>query len=432
MNLVLRNLKGTKDYLPAEQQLRNRIKNTLEAVFARYGCRPLETPILCHYEILASKYAGGEEILKEVYRLQDQGERELALRYDLTVPFARVIGMNPNLRLPFKRYEIGRVFRDGPVKSGRLREFMQCDVDIAGVRSTIAEAELIAMTLDAFAALKLDVYVSYNNRKLLSGVLVSLGIPQEQLNSTILSLDKVEKIGAAGVKEELQNAGFSAAAIENIFSVFQEGDKTAYYERRFDHPLVRAGVAELNELEGYLSALKMKDRVRFDPLLARGLEIYTGTVFEVFLSDGRISSSIAGGGRYDYIIGAFLGSETEYPAVGISFGLDVIFTALSMDEEDSEATVADIFLIPLDTAAQCLEIAHALRREGFRVEMEMGERRLKRSLDYANKERIPVVLILGEDELAQGEIKLRSMKSGEEISVPIYELTAKLKQLLVG
>ncbi|MEW5920932.1 MAG: histidine--tRNA ligase [Bacillota bacterium] len=430
MNLELRNLKGTKDYLPAEQQLRNRIKNTLEAVFARYGCRPLETPVLCHYDILASKYAGGEEILKEVYRLQDQGNRELALRYDLTVPFARVIGMNPNLRLPFKRYEIGRVFRDGPVKTGRLREFIQCDVDIAGVRSTIAEAELMAMALDAFAALNLDVYISYNNRKLLSGVLASLGIPEEKRNGTILSLDKVEKIGVAGVQEELQNEGISPATIDSIFSVFQKGNTTAYYERRFDHPLVRAGILELNELEGYLNALKLADKVRFNPLLARGLEIYTGTVYEVFLSDGRIKGSIASGGRYDHIIGAFLESETEYPAVGISFGLDVIFTALSMDDDKAEVAAADIFLIPLDTAAPCLVIARGLRREGFRVEMEMGERRLKRSLDYANKEGIPFVLILGENELAQGEIKLRRMASGEEISIPLYDLAATLKNML--
>ncbi len=430
MNLELRNLKGTRDYLPAEQQLRNWIKNTLEAVFARYGCRPLETPILCHYDLLASKYAGGEEILKEIYRLRDQGDRELALRYDLTVPFARVIGMYPNLRLPFKRYEIGRVFRDGPVKTGRLREFIQCDVDIAGVRSTIAEAELMAMALDAFAALGLEVYISYNNRKLLSGVLLSLGVGEDQLNRTILSLDKVEKIGSAGVVEELQASGLQPAVIQSIFSVFQEGRQRAYYEERFQHPLVREGAAELKELEGYLGVLQAGDGVRFDPLLARGLEIYTGTVFEVFLKDGRIKSSIAGGGRYDHIIGAFLQSEAEYPAVGISFGLDVIFTALSMDEGKVEAKAADIFLIPLGTGAACLEIAYRLRRQGFRVEMELGERRLKRSLDYANKEGIPFVLILGANELAKGEIKLRRMASGKETDVPLDTLAETLQELI--
>ncbi len=428
MNLELRNLKGTKDYLPAEQQLRNRIKSTLEGVFIRYGCRPLETPILCHQEVLASKYAGGEEILKEVYRLKDQGERELGLRYDLTVPFARVIGMNPNLRMPFKRYEIGRVYRDGPIKMGRLREFMQCDVDIAGVRSPVADAELMVMALDAFRELDLEVYISYNNRKLLSGVLTALGVGEKQMNRVILSLDKLEKIGADGVQEELEGEGIAPSLIESIFAVFQEGNTTAYYERRFPHPLVTEGVAELNELDSYLHALKVEDKVRFNPLLARGLEIYTGTVYEVFLTDSKITGSIASGGRYDHIIGAFLESDVEYPATGISFGLDVIFTAIEMEGEGLETAVADFFLIPLGTVAPCMELAHRLRQEGLRVEMEMSERRLKRSLDYANKEAIPFVLILGEDELARREINLRNMADGEEKSLPLQGLAHKLKE----
>lgn len=430
MDMELRNLKGTKDYLPAEQQLRNEIKNTLENVFSRYGCRPLETPIICHHEILASKYGGGEEILKEVYHLEDQGERKLGLRYDLTVPFARVIGMNPNLRMPFKRYEIGRVYRDGPVKTGRLREFMQCDVDITGVSSPIAEAELMIMALDAFAELGLDVYICYNNRKLLSGVLASLGIGENQLNRIILSLDKVEKIGVAGVQEELRREGITDAVIDSIFSVFEEGNTPAYYQDRFQHPLVKEGVAELNELEGYLKALQPGDKIQFNSLLARGLEIYTGTVYEVFLRDGSIKSSIASGGRYDNIIGAFLQSETLYPAVGISFGLDVIFTALELAGKSMETPAADFFLIPLGTAVPCMQIAHKLRQEGLRVEMELTGRRLKRSLDYANKEKIPYVLILGENELAAEEIKLRSMEGGAEESLPLQGLAASLRQVL--
>ena len=429
VSLELRNLKGTKDYLPAEQQLRNRIKNTLEGVFTRYGCRPLETPIICHHEVLAFKYAGGEEILKEVYQLRDQGDRELGLRYDLTVPFARVIGMNPNLRMPFKRYEIGRVFRDGPVKMERLREFMQCDVDIAGVSSPVADAELIVMTLDAFKELDLDVYISYNNRKLLSGVLTSLGIGEEQIIRVILSLDKLEKIGAAGVQEELQDEGIATSLIESIFAVFEEGDTTAYYEHRFPHPLVQEGVAELNELNSYLHALKMEDKMRFNPVLARGLEIYTGSVYEVFLKDSKITGSIASGGRYDNIIGAFLEGEAV-PATGISFGLDVIFTAMEMAGKGLETAAADFFIIPLGTVAQCMKLAHQLRQAGLRVEMEMSERRLKRSLDYANKEAIPFVLILGEEELTRQEINVRNMDSGEEKSVPLQGLLGVLQEML--
>lgn len=171
MSIELRNLKGTGDFMPKEQSVRSDIIRKLENVFERYGYQPLETPIVCYYNVLASKYAGGAEILKEVYKLSDQGGRELGLRYDLTVPFAKLVGMNPEIRMPYKRYEIGKVFRDGPVKTGRNREFVQCDVDMVGVESMMAEAELMMMTVEAYKILGLDIFISYNNRKLLSGII---------------------------------------------------------------------------------------------------------------------------------------------------------------------------------------------------------------------------------------------------------------------
>ena len=331
MSIKLVNLKGTKDYLPEEQYLRNKIRFTLEEVFKSYGFRPLETPILCFMDVLSSKYAGGAEILKEIYQLSDQGQRELALRYDLTVPFARVIGMNPQLRLPFKRYEIGKVFRDGPVKTGRMREFMQCDVDIAGASSMMAEAEFILMVLDIFDKFGLDVYVSYNNRKLLSGILQCLQIPDPKINNVILSLDKLEKIGPEGVRQEIEALQLQDDMIERIFNLYDNKQiDLDYFSDNFPNSLVKEGINELKELNEYLLEVDALDKTRFNPFLARGLDIYTGTVFEVFLTDGAISSSIAAGGRYDKIIGGFLDDGKEYPAVGISFGLDVIYNALSM------------------------------------------------------------------------------------------------------
>lgn len=432
MEIELKNLKGTRDYLPAEQQLRNKIRNTLEEVFQRYGCRPMETPILCLYDILASKYGGGSEILKEVYSLQDQGKRELALRYDLTVPFARVIGMNPNLRMPFKRYEIGRVFRDGPVKTGRLREFMQCDVDIVGVKSTLAEAEMMAMAFDAFEQLGLDIVISYNNRKLLTGVLEHMGIPEGLIGETVISLDKVEKIGEEGVREELSIKGIHQEIIEKIFAIFREGKRPDFYASFSSSALIREGIAELNELEEYLAALNILEKTNFNPLLARGLEIYTGTVYELFLSSKKITSSIGSGGRYDKIIGGFINNGEEYPAAGISFGLDVIYTALSMENQDIwRGSTVDFFLIPLGTEKETLQLAQRLRKKGFNAEVEMSGKRLKRSLDYANKERIPYVLILGENELQQEKVALKDMQTGKEEKIPLAELeeiVTKLKK----
>jgi histidyl-tRNA synthetase len=433
METILRSVKGTKDFLPREQGLRNYIRRTLEEVFETYGCKPLETPMLQYYDLLASKYGGGAEIVKEVYRLSDQGERELALRYDLTVPLAKVVGMNPEMRLPFKRYEIGKVFRDGPVKPGRFREFVQCDVDIVGTSSMLAEAELISMAFAAFERLGLDVYVEVNNRKLLSGLLQALGVAEEQAEGVMLSLDKLEKIGVDGVVDDLQKRGIDKETIASVTAFLQSGERTLdSLAGRFAGPLVQEGIAELRELFACLKGAGVSGDVRFVPFLARGLSIYTGTVYEIFLRDGRITSSIGSGGRYDRIIGQFLGGGREYPAVGISFGLDVILTALTMGGAEEADSRADVFVVPLGTEANALGLANRLRAAGIRVELELSGRRLKKALDYANRERIPLVLIYGENERDAGAVTLRDMRSGEERTVALAgdRLIEAIAQLL--
>lgn len=436
MEMELRNVKGTKDFMPEEQQLRNRIRRTLEQVFETYGCKPLETPMLQYYELLASKYGGGAEILKEVYQLSDQGERELALRYDLTVPLAKVVGMNPEMRLPFKRYEIGKVFRDGPIKPGRFREFVQCDVDIIGVSSVLAEAELLEMAFAAFSRLGLEVYIEVNNRKLLSGILTELNVPEERAEDVMLSLDKLEKIGVDGVGEDLKARGIDAETIKGILTFLDDGrEKTLdSLSDTLTSPLARDGIAEIRELISFLTAAGVAADVRFHPFLARGLSIYTGTVYEIFLKDRSITSSIGSGGRYDRIIGQFLGGDKEYPAVGISFGLDVILTALTGKEGESGEPSADLFIIPLGTEKECLTLAGILRAAGLRVELELAGRRLKKALDYANKENIPLVIILGENELASGSAVLRSMREGTEEVLSLAEpeqVVEKIKAKLI-
>ena len=210
------NVRGTQDYLPEQEATRRVIRRTLEDTFIAYGRKPLETPILNYTELMASKYAGGAEILEEMYTLTDRGERDLALRYDLTIPFAKVVAMNPAIAMPFKRYEIGKVFRDGPIKAGRFREFTQCDVDIVGVESQVAEAELMMMALDAFNQLKLKINLQYNNRKLLVGLLQLFEVEQEQMNRVILTLDKIEKIDEKTMLAELKALGLSDNSIHKI------------------------------------------------------------------------------------------------------------------------------------------------------------------------------------------------------------------------
>lgn len=352
------NVKGTEDYLPNAEVIRRDIRRTLEDVFIQYGCKPLETPILNYSELLASKYGGGAEILEEMYTLSDRGKRNLALRYDLTIPFAKVVAMNPEIRMPFKRYEIGKVFRDGPIKTGRFREFTQCDVDIVGVESQVAEAELMVMALDAFRKLNLRVMIQFNNRKLLTGMLEMFKTEKEQMNQTILILDKLEKLGVDAVVIELIELGLSATTVQSIKQFLN--DKTnkdfSYFERYVqENDQIKQGLEELKELETYLVYLGVNSQCVFNPFLARGLEVYTGTIYELFLSDETIQSSIGSGGRYDNAIGGLIGTEETISTVGISFGLDVIYTAIkNSQKKDLKASNVDFYLIPMHTFKESL------------------------------------------------------------------------------
>lgn len=411
------NVKGTLDYLPEEEEIRRTIRRTMEDVFIQYGCKPIETPILNYQSLLASKYAGGAEILEEMYTLSDRGKRELALRYDLTIPFAKVVAMNPTLKMPFKRYEIGKVFRDGPIKTGRYREFTQCDVDIVGVQSQVAEAELMMMALDVFRRLKMDVTIQYNNRKLLVGFLRQLNITGQMVNRVILILDKIEKISKEKIKEELREAGLDQVAIDAIESFLQkdlDGIVEEYRQLAEKEEIIKQGLEEWNELQAYLKQLEIESCCLFNPFLARGLEIYTGTIYEIFLTDKSVKSSIGSGGRYDNAIGGLIGSQETYATVGISFGLDVIFAALSLENSYLEVERLDYYIIPIGRPMEAISAAKALRDHGFKVELELGKKKLAKALDKANKEGVKKVIIIGENEVDGNTYKVRDMETGEE------------------
>ena len=410
------NVKGTQDYLPDAEVVRRKIRRTLEDVFIQYGCKPLETSVLNYTELLASKYGGGAEILEEMYTLSDRGERELALRYDLTIPFAKVVAMNPTIRMPFKRYEIGKVFRDGPIKTGRFREFTQCDVDIVGVESQIAEAELMQMAVDAFQKLELDITIQYNNRKLLTGMLEAFDTPSEKINKVVLILDKLEKVGLEAVVAELEEQGLEPSTVTFIKQFLTDDNNASY--RYFDAFLekseqLKQGLAELKELDEYLKFLGIDGKCVFNPFLARGLEIYTGTIYEIFLADQSIKSSIGSGGRYDNAIGGLIGSNESFSTVGISFGLDVIYTAMSQLNERTESDL-DYYIIPINTQKEALRLAKYLRDMGYKVEMELGGKKLGKALEKANKEKVRQVVIIGEEEVKKNVMKIKDMITGEE------------------
>ena len=409
------NVRGTQDFLPKAEGVRRKIRRTLEDTFILYGCKPLETPILNYTELMASKYAGGAEILQEMYALTDRGERNLALRYDLTIPFAKVVAMNPGLAMPFKRYEIGKVFRDGPIKAGRFREFTQCDVDIVGVESQAAEAELMMMAIDAFEKLDVKICIQYNNRKLLYGLLQIFEVPAEMMNRVILILDKMEKIDRATLLKELTELQLTERSLIAIKQFLDAAPTIEYFETfTLQNDYVSQGVTELRELTSYLEALNITALCVFNPFLARGLEIYTGTIYEIFLADGAIKSSIGSGGRYDNAIGGLIGTDQSFATVGISFGLDVIYTAFEIaDKIANKPSEIDVYIIPIDTEKEALRLATALRKQGNRVEVELSGKKIRKAMEKANRENVAKVIVLGQDEVRQNQYELKDMESGE-------------------
>lgn len=416
--------KGVADVPPEDKLLKNKIVQKLTQTFELFGFMPLETPTLERYETLAAKGGAGEEsdALKETFKLTDQGDRKLALRFDLTVPLARYVAMNPALKMPFKRYEIGRVYRDGPIKLGRMREFWQCDVDIVGVSSMLADAEIIAIEQAGFQRLGLDVVIKVNNRKLLSGILAQCGI--EKKEQAIIALDKLDKIGKQGVTKELQERGYTEQQIKSLFGIIKEGISLSEIRRMVKNEEGNAGIAELEELFSYFK----KNTVVFEVTLARGLGYYTGTVFEVFLKSGKIGSSLGSGGRYDTMIGKFMGSDKITPAVGGSFGLVPIMEALRLEGNAATTlTTAKVLLVSIGTEKESLNIAAELRAKGIPTSFAMGKKGISKNLEYASALGIPYVLLVGENELKQKKVTLRNMQDGTQQLLSLKDVVTLLQ-----
>jgi len=427
--MELMNARGTRDFGPEDKIVRQKVIDMLRRTFELYGFSPLETPIIERLDVLAAKYAGGAEILKETFKFNDQGKRELCLRYDLTVPLARFVGMNPTMKMPFKRYAIGRVFRDGPVKTGRYREFWQCDVDIIGAKSMLADAQCVQIASKFFDTLGLDVKIEVNNRKLLDGMMETAGIDEDQRMGVILEIDKLKKTGLESVKREIEKKGVSEESVTKLIKILaisgSNQEKIEKLKELVQNENGFEGIAEIEEMLTYVD----EKNVVFNIALSRGLSYYTGPVFEVFLTDEKkFGSSLAGGGRWDNMIGDFLGGKKEYAAVGISFGIEPITAVMGMDESDVKSkTVTKLYVIPIQTQDKCVEICQELRGLGVSVDMDIMGRGISKNLDYANKMGIPNVLFVGEDEIKAGKYKLKDMTSGEEGMFTAEEVGEKLK-----
>lgn len=423
--MKLETAKGVRDFPPEEKIVRQEVVDALKRVFERYGFSPLETPIIERIEVLNAKFAAGEEsdTAKEIFRLQDQGKRNLGLRFDLTVPLSRYVSMNPNLKMPFKRYEIGRTYRDGPIKLGRYREFWQCDVDIVGSENMLAEAELIKLSLDVFKELGFDAYLELNNRKLLNGILEYAGIEAKNRAQAITIIDKLKKIGLEEAKKDLSKLGVSEDSLEKLEKVLSikgsNQDKLAKLKIMITNEVGVQGITELEQIFSYLSDDK---NVVLNISLARGLAYYTGPVFEGFLRNSKITSSICGGGRYDDLIGLYIGGNRQYPATGISFGLEPIIESIKLTKKELSKSVARVYVIPIKVVKEGLEIAQKLRANGVNTDVDIMGRGISKNLDYANKLGIPYVVIVGKKDLDNKEVTVRNMRSGEEKKVKLADI----------
>lgn len=442
--------KGTRDFGPAEMAGRNYIFDTIRSVFKKYGYAPLETPSMENLSTLLGKY--GDEGDKLLFKVLNSGDAfakvdpemlsnsnalslkvcEKGLRYDLTVPFARYVVQHQNeLVFPFKRYQIQPVWRADRPQKGRYREFYQCDVDVIGSKSLINELELVQIVDEVFAKFGVNVCIKINNRKVLQGLSEIIGHPDKLIDITV-AIDKIDKIGLDAVKDELRERGIDEQGINTIEPVLLLQGNSVEKIARMKEILASSeagmkGVAELEELFGYISAAGINQEVEIDLSLARGLNYYTGAIFEVKAKDFAIGS-ICGGGRYDDLTGIF--GLPNMSGVGISFGADRIYDVLQgLEKFPKDAIVGTQILFSNMGAAEVaytLPIIAELRARGLNCEIYPDNTKLKKQFDYATKKGIPYFAIVGEEEINAGKVNVKNLETGEQVQIDKDEIASIL------
>lgn len=452
--------RGMRDFLPEVMRRRQWVMDLVRGVFERYGFEPLETPAMERMETLAGKYGDeGERLLFRVLKRGEgghEGETDLGLRYDLTVPLARVMAMNQQIPLPFRRYQMQPVWRADRPQRGRFREFLQCDVDICGTSSSVADAECIAVVYDVLNALGFKSFsIRVNHRKLLCALVEILGDPSVRETDVLVSLDKLDKIGRSGVTQELQTRGIGAGACERLWEVLDLVDPSAPPEealRAIAPALPEQGQEALTNLreifENARSLGVPEDSFRFDPTLARGLDYYTGAVFETETLEPRIGS-LSGGGRYDRLVGIFLGKPL--PSVGVSLGLERIITvmdelgmfpeqrcpvkvwiaALDSPERASTAQIPEQFLgrdptLPERHAA--LELAALLRKHGISCWVSPEPLKARKLFRQAEQRGVEFVACIGSKEAGDHVTSLKRMRDSQQWTLAPGQLIAIIQE----
>lgn len=417
-------LAGFMELLPSEQVIFNHIKDTIRESYEKFGFLPLDTPVIEYSEVLLAK-AGGETE-KQIYRFE-KGDTDLSLRFDLTVPLAKFVAQNLySLSFPFRRYQIGKVFRGERPQKGRYREFYQCDIDIIGdgELSIMNDAEIPSVIYTTFKNLGFDNFtIRVNNRKVLGGFFAELGY-QDKITDILRIIDKVEKIGHEEVKEILKEMGVTPDAVDKIIrfiSVSGTPQEVVNELRKLKvkNEMFNLGINELEDVSEYVEAFGVPQKnYKIDLTIARGLDYYTGTVYETILDDYPQIGSVCSGGRYDNLAEFY--TDKKLPGVGISIGLTRLFYQLRQAGLLNEVgkSVAEIMIIPmLDDIRPCIELASKLREKGVNTEIYYNKKNVKGKFNYANKLGIPYVIVIGEDEIKNGTVALKNMETGEQTEI---------------
>jgi len=446
--------KGTRDFTPLEMARRNFIFDTIRKIFKTYGYLPIETPAMENLSSLMGKY--GEEGDKLLFKILNSGDfkakldqetltetpsgrlgvmiSEKGLRYDLTVPFARFVVQHRNeIAFPFKRYQIQPVWRADRPQRGRYREFYQCDVDVVGSNSLLNEFELVQIMDEVFAALGLKVVIKLNNRKVLTGIVEVIGEPDRMIDITV-AIDKLDKMGMEKVLDELEQKGLKKKAIEMLQPLLEMGgstpEKLAFLETYLEESAIgKEGIKEVRQLFGYLEAHSVDAAVEFDLTLARGLNYYTGSIFEVKSDEVQIGS-VCGGGRYDDLTGIF-GME-GVSGVGVSFGADRIYDVLLQLDRFPQEREMDTQLLFVNfgekEVSYILPILSELRSQGIASELYPDPAKMKKQMSYANMRNIPFVALVGEQEMQEGVLTLKEMETGEQERLSPEQLVERLSK----
>jgi histidyl-tRNA synthetase len=424
--------RGMRDILPQKMILRQYVIGQLEQVFQRFGFEPLQTPALELRETLMGKY--GPDAEKLIYDAQHrEGKEELSLRYDLTVPLVRVIAMYPELVKPFKRYHIAPVWRAERPQKGRYREFYQCDVDIVGSKSMLADAEIITMIHSVLTTLGFRQFVTkINNRKILTGIGQYAGVSADMLGSLYRSIDKLDKIGKEGVREEMRANQIPADVVDKMIDLISipPGSFGELRERLGNIPIAMEGIQELEELAILLADANVpRENYQFDFSMVRGLAYYTGPIYETVVTEPKIGS-LTGGGRYDELIGLF--SNQSIPMTGTTFGIERIIDVmdeLGMFPPNVGRTVTQVFVTAFnrELLATSIRVANQLRAAGLNTELALETDGLGKQLKYAAAKAIPFAVIIGPDEAAANRATLRDLVSGEQTLVDQSGLADAIK-----